>query len=165
MVFCGVALERLVLLAEAGTLEQLDGRGATRGLLSAHQVDPAEDEEADYLAQSLASLDSLLQTTGPRVVVAVDAEASAVTVVEDSIGHIRLAPFDWSWVTAVFVDEPDSAPAIESARTALAGVAQTGLGFRVGEPGLPEPVTELLEQHPLLWFLPTELEGIADLHS
>lgn len=158
MVFCGVTLQGLEQLADGGGGAALDGRAATRTLLAQHGTGP-DEEEADYLAQSLASLDSLLLGEGPRVVVALDAERAAVTVVEEAIGHIRLDPADWGWATAVFVDEPQSAPALAAARAALAG--HPG---RVGEPGLPAPVTELLEDHPLLWFLPTELPDVLALH-
>lgn len=159
MVFCGVALERLELLAAAGTLEELDGRGPTRSVLASHDVPPEEGEEADYVAQNLASLDSLALGSGPRVVLAVDAERSAVTVVEESIGRVRLTPFDWSWVTAVFVDEPAALPAVEEARAAM-----SGSDVRIGEPHQPEAVTLLLEEHPLLWFLPHELPDVLALH-
>lgn len=160
MVFCGVALERLELLATAGTLEELEGRGPTRSVLASHDVEPEEDEEADYVAQNLASLDGLAEATGPRVVLAVDAERSAVTVVEESIGWVRLTPFDWSWVTAIFVDEPAALPAVAEARAALADA-----DVRIGEPGQPEAVTGLLEEHALLWFLPAELADVIALHA
>ncbi len=162
MVFCGTSLERLDLLVSAGTLEELAGRAATRTLLASHGVAPEHEEDADFLAQSLASLDSMLAGDGPRVVVAVDAERTALTVVEESVGHIRLTPFDWSWVTAVFVDEPG---AETDAARAAAREAMVATDVRVGEPGRPKAVTTLLEDHPLLWFLPTELDEVRALHG
>ncbi|WP_157973943.1 DUF6912 family protein [Desertihabitans aurantiacus] len=156
MVFCATVPQRLELLATAGTLEELGGRTATGALARGHGLAADATEELDYLAQELASLDSLLEGAAQRVVLAVDADADAVEVVDERSGLVRLRPFDWERVTAVFVDEAEARPAVERARSVLADDP-----LRLAEPQRPEQVAELLAEHPLLWYLPTEREAVS----
>lgn len=154
MVFIPATLESLPGLLAGG--DAVDGWAATPAVRQADGVD--DPEEADYRAQCRAGLAGLEAAGGPRVVLAVEVPWRGIHDHRGAEGAVSVASFTARDVRAVFVDEPAAAEATDALRDRLAEV----------EPeqwlGLPE-VTELLEEHPLLWFLPTEQDQIAALHA
>lgn len=153
MVFIPATLESLPeLLAGGGG----DGWAATPAVRQADGVD--DPEEADYRAQCRAGLAGLEAEGGPRVVLAVEVPWRGIRDHRGAEGAVSVASFAARDIRAVFVDEPAAAEATGALRDRLAEV-QPAQWL-----GLPE-VGELLEEHPLLWFLPTELDQISALHS
>lgn len=137
------------------------GHAATRSLLAAHDYDATMAEDGEYAALSYAGLRCLTVGDDPlRLVLAAEVPDGDLEIDQDDpYGQVRVRRLRWPAVTALFADEPASAPAVAAARGAVldrparAEAAVAGI--------LAKPAVEaLLDGHELLWFAPEELDRL-----
>lgn len=122
---------------------------ATEALKAEFGYGPDEDEDADYAAQLVAGLQSLLDRA-PRLVLAVSVDADAVAPAEPANhGAVDLTQITWQQVQAIFVDEADAAQPAAALAQRLAG---TGLV----EAWAQKDVRQFVTDHELLWFATQE---------
>lgn len=160
MVFIALDHDRATAVRAAGrSEEEVAAFAATGQMITAHGYRPDEREDADYAAQSYASVAGLASSQDPyRLVIAADVPIARVRDgrADADYGAIMITGLDWADVTAVFVDEPEAKPAVLAARTAietaLESASDIGLATILE---LPEVIT-LTDDHELLWHTPDE---------
>lgn len=156
MVFIAVDHDRAVAVRESGRSEdEFAAFAATGQMIGAHGYRSDEREDADYAAQLYASVAGLLPGADPaRLVIAADVPISRIRdgARDADYGAIRVMGLDWADVTAVFVDEPEAAAAVRSARQAIAAAQDPDLEAILELPA----VTALTDAHELLWHTPDE---------
>lgn len=121
-------------------------------LREAHDLGPADDEEAGFVALGYAGLAALLEHEGPRTVLAAEVDANQVQGSGGDFGQVELQGLRWDQVSAVFADEPGAAADLETAR-GLAG------GRTLAEVADDEEVVGLVDRWDLLWYAPEELDA------
>lgn len=144
-------------LRDEGSWIDVAGFAATDALRTAADLGPSDDEQADFVAQTNASLQALLDGTGPRVVIAVDADELRVDG-QSPYGRVSVPRCAWRDVLAVFVDESEAGPALARARDAIA--AADPAEDALGAVSALDEVTTLLDEHALLWYLPSEVDDL-----
>ncbi|MGO1971500.1 MAG: DUF6912 family protein [Propionibacteriaceae bacterium] len=141
---------------DGGELTGVDGFAATPELMAALGHDELSREDAEFAAQSYAAVDTLLR---PEPVSRRWVLAAAVPAADCSPGQwppygaVRVATIDWARVLAIFVDD---AAAEESVRETSRAVADMDLPGAWDHPS----TEELVAEHDLLWYLPTEFDQI-----
>ena len=168
-VFVPMTLAQALECRAGNRLGERPGFVATAELLSAYSLTPEQDEDADFAAQSHATVAALLDNLdGPRLVLAVKALESKIEplpAVEAKLGLglVSLGSVGWAKVMALFIDEPAAADAVQKARAELGG-----LGDRTAQlsaAARSATVEELADEHALLWYLPSELDDVQRLHA
>lgn len=155
-VFVPLDRDRVLAWRDRGDLAGADGFAATPELMAALGHDEKSREDAEFAAQSYAAVQALLRTepVRRRWVVAVAVPAAACTPGQwPTYGSVRVAALDWPRVLALFVDQ---AAAEESVRETQREVADMDLPGAWDHPG----TEQLVADHDLLWYLPTELDQI-----
>lgn len=142
---------------DQGSWTGVAGFAATDELRRAHDFGPGADEDADFAAQTYASVQALLDHDGPRVVVAVEVSGVQPTPLV-AWGQVAVPRCDWSDVLAVFVDEAEAGPALARARTAAGSLAALPDGL--AQAWELDEVSELIADHDLLWYLPSEVDHL-----
>ncbi|QGN32159.1 hypothetical protein [Microlunatus sp. Gsoil 973] len=156
MVFLPLGRDRAQAIRAAGRSEdELPAFAATPQMITAHGYRPNEREDADYAAQLYASVAGLgTSADETRLVVAADVPIARVrdNPSDADYGAIIVSGLDWSDVAAVFVDGPEAAAAVRTARKAIGSASDSGLAAILE---LPEIVV-LTDDHELLWHNPDE---------
>ena len=156
MVFLPFGTDQARAIRAAGRSDdQLPAFAATGRMISAHGYRPDEREDADYAAQSYASVACLPSATDDRrLVVAAEVPIARVRdrQTDADYGAITIAGLDWSDATAVFVDAPEATAAVRTAKKALASATDDSLAAILE---LPE-IIALTDDHELLWHTPDE---------
>lgn len=146
---------------------QLEGYAPTIRMAAAHDYSADEEEDAAYTAQVYARVAGLARAGGASddisqpVVVAADIAADAVSEspARGDYGAVGFKHLAWDDVTAVFVEEPDAAPAVHAAVSALTE-ATTSVEATTDGPedwlALPA-VHRLIADHEQLWHHPAEI--------
>lgn len=168
-IFVPLARRDATVLRRSGTIsEPVAAYAPTAAMVAAHDYTPAEDEDAAYTAQVYARVAGLAGGAGEPpgddrqlVVVAADVAADAVTELADGrdYGAVEVASLAWGDVTAVFVDDPDAAPAVRVAAEELAKPAASSdaTHARTLDGWLTVPaVHRLITEHEQLWHHPGE---------
>ena len=156
MIFVALRNAAARQLRENGSTDQeLPGFAATGRMIAAHGYRPDEREDADYAAQLYASLSGLVDSVDDRrLVVAADVPIARVADGRADVdyGSVLVRGLAWQDVTAVFVDEPEAAAAVISARKAIADSGDQQLAAVLELPA----VSALTDDHELLWHTPDE---------
>lgn len=155
-VFIPLDRDQVVTWRDDGELAGADGFAATPELMAALGHDEKSREDAEFAAQSYAAVQALLGTEPVRrrwVVAAAVPVATCAPGQWPTYGAVRVATVDWARVLALFVDQ---AEAEESVRDAQREVADMDLPGAWGHP----EAAQLVADHDLLWYLPTELDQI-----
>jgi len=152
--FVPVSREQASSLRAGEGLTDLTAYAPGPALLDAHDLGPADDEEAGFVALGYAGLAALLAAPGLRTVLAVAVDAGRVDDPGSEFGEVVLRGLRWSEVTAVFADEPGAAEDLDAAR-ALAG------GRPLADVADDEDVVGLVDRWDLLWYAPEELDASA----
>lgn len=151
-VFLPASAEDLRGLASAPLAERV-GYAATPALLAALGYGPDEVEDAGFAAMLSASVAAL--TRQPyRLVLA--AAVPTVDDLRDDAGACRVPGVTRAQVTALYVDEPEAAPAVAAAHAAVAGMA-------LAEAWDDAAVQALLEAHDLLWYDAAEADAVVEM--
>ena len=152
MIFVPLAPAQLRTMMADGGLGELVGFTATTALRQAHGLGPADDEQADFVAFGYAEAAAVALAVEPvagRTVVVLDVETTAARP-DDALGRVAVGRLRWSEVIAVYRDEPGALELVGTVRTATAGLDDEDA---YGDPGMQM----LLEDHDLLWHLPSEV--------
>lgn len=156
MVFLPLRTDQARAIRAAGRSDdQLPAFAATGRMIGAHGYRPDEREDADYAAQVYASVFCLRSSADDRrLVVAAQVPIARVRDrhTDADYGAITIAGFDWSDAAAVFVDAPEAADAVRTAKKAVASATDDSLASILA---LPE-VVALTDDHELLWHTPEE---------
>lgn len=156
MIFVPLGHDQARQLRAAGRSDQVfAGFAATAQMITAHGYRSDEREDADYAAQLYASLAGLRTSADDgRLVVAAEVPIARVGDgdTDTDYGAITVAGLDWADAAAVFVDAPEAADAVRTARKAIVSAADSSLA---GILALPE-ITTLTDDHELLWYTPDE---------
>ncbi|SDB85997.1 hypothetical protein GA0111570_105138 [Raineyella antarctica] len=141
-------------LRRTGGLQEAEGVTVDAAYAAARDLDLAvsdDEEEAEFWALTDAALMSLRRSAlGPRFVVAARVRPDQLAQAgPEGSGRVTVSSLEWVQVSAIFVDEADALPAVESARAAL------------DDPTLVEDrIALLVAEHDLLWYAPDELDGL-----
>lgn len=168
-VFVAMTLAEALECRAANRLGDRIGFTANADILSGYGLTPDQDEDADFAAQTHASLAALLEhSDGPRMVVAVKALESKIDVLPaaDSrlaLGRVSLSSVGWPKVLALFIDEPAAAEAVQAVRAELGEFEDRYAQLEAAVSS--SAVEELADEHALLWFLPHELDDVQRLHA
>lgn len=152
MIFVPLAPAQLRAAIADGELGELVGFSATTALRQAHGLGQADDEEADFVAFGYAEAAAVALADEPvvgRTVVALDVVTTAARS-DDAMGRVAVRRLRWSEVIAVYRDEPGALELVGSVRTTTAGLDDEDA---YGDPAMQI----LLEDHDLLWHLPSEV--------
>jgi|GEM_PF-5739814 hypothetical protein len=156
MVFLPLGRDRAREIRAAGrSTDELPAYAATAAMITAHGYRPDEREDADYAAQLYASVAGLRSfPDDARLVVAAEVPIARVrdSPAEVAYGAILVDGLDWADVAAVFVDAPEAAAAVRTARKAVEADPDAGLAAVLE---LPE-IIALTDEHELLWHNPDE---------
>lgn len=150
--FVPVTREQAGALRAGEDLGTLAAYAPGPALRQAHGLAPSADEEAGFVALGYAGLAALLLRPGRRTVLAVDVGGAQVEASQSEFGQVRLHDLTWAQVSAVFADEPGSAPDLEAARELVAGRALADVAD-------DEDVVGLVDRWDLLWYAPAELDA------
>ncbi|GAA3556904.1 hypothetical protein GCM10022197_10100 [Microlunatus spumicola] len=150
--FVPVSREQALALRAGEELAGLTAYAPGPALLAAHDLGPADDEEAGFVALGYAGLAALLAGPGLRTVLAVAVDSGRVDDRGSEFGEVVVRGLRWSAVTAVFADEPGAAEDLDAAR-AVAG------GRALGDVADDEDVVGLVDRWDLLWYAPEELDA------
>lgn len=141
---------------DTGTLAEVAGFAATPELMKALGHDEKSREDAEFAAQTYASVQCL---TGPEVVEQRWVVAAGVPAADcrpgalPTYGAVRVTTIGWEQVMAVFTDQPEAAELVRATHLEVADMDLPG--------AWDHPRTaELVAEHDLLWYLPAELDQI-----
>lgn len=126
------------------------GYAPTPGLYEAFGLTSDQDEDADYVALTVASVAALEH--GRRLVAVGECEAEPNEPTD--FGAVSVHDVPWSAITAFFADEPSSEAAVSAARDAV-------VGADLADAWDAEPVQRLVAEHDLLWHAPEEVAGLV----
>ncbi|HET7476492.1 MAG TPA: hypothetical protein VFJ97_10800 [Dermatophilaceae bacterium] len=134
------------------------GQMGTPALMAAHDLEADMTEDADYTALRYAGIRALMATHDAlRLVAAIDVPAADLSIKSsDPYGEARASRIRWSLVTALFADEPATAPVVAEARATLTSGAS--IADALDNPA----VLTLADEYDLLWFAPAELDSLED---
>lgn len=168
-VFVAMTLPEALACRAANRLGDRVGFTATAELLSGYGLTAEQDEDADFAAQSHATMAALLDNgVGPRMVLAVKALESKIEPLSTleaklGFGRISLSSVGWAKVIALFIDELGAAETVQAVRAELGTIddREAQLTAAASSTG----VEELADEHALLWYLPHELDDVERLHQ
>lgn len=153
MIFVPLGREQAEECRDRGHLAgPLVAYAATPELMASHEYDASMIEDADFAAQTYAGIASLLSGEDyQRIVLAAEVSDRTVGagVTHRPYGEVIIEQLTWPTVRAVFVDDHQADAALAQAKAAAGGADLV----EVLE--LPA-VIDLLEEHDLLWHLPSE---------
>ncbi|MCW2802758.1 MAG: hypothetical protein QOF52_2255 [Propionibacteriaceae bacterium] len=132
------------------------GHTTTRAMMSSHEYDASQLEDAEYAALCYAGVRALTVADDRlRLVVAVDVPDNEIrSGADDPYGEVRADRLRWQGVTALFADEATAARSVSAARSAMDSGTTLGQALEV------PAVETLLDEHDLLWFAPEELDAL-----
>jgi len=126
------------------------GYAPTPGLYEAFGLTSDQDEDADYVALTVASVAAAAR--GRRLVAVGELEGVATEPAD--FGAVTVQDVPWSAITAFFADDPAAEAAVAAARNAVAGAD-------LADAWDAEPVQRLVAEHDLLWHAPEEVAGLV----
>lgn len=150
--FVPLAAPDLARWANRGVLAgSIPAFSVTPAMLEAFGLTSAVDEDAEYTALCVASV-ACLVADQPRLVAVVEADPRPAAA-DLEFGAVRVVDPRWSWVTALFADEP-GVDVIDRVRSAVRG--------RTLSQAWDDPQTDaLLAQADLLWHGPGEWSALV----